>query len=555
MVLPLTGCLASCRAGHSPVMTKSCNRPRIYSFPPPPRLVSDKAFYTVENWYPMDSVSITDDILKSLSKITKAAEDIPRLATGHDEWQRSVLIPARISLQKYQVWQKNWSGVAVNPDVSAKALWSVQGWRIIRGMLDKILKDSDYIGEYLDHIRGSPAPKPRSKWKTAVMALRSKQQSSESLKELQKQAAALSASIDQLWIYSETVFDSLHGILAHETKLPEREKLLTLALHSRAGSLVLHTLCSNLPVNCCLEIRLLGPEYPPRRLFYHLLAQVRESPKEIQEVTVESIPEPDESELARNDVVESNDPELQLFKPQSGTGTKRIVTHHGSNPPSRLLLPPTVGTMSLETKPERLADFLTTLEKGTNFSTVEHFSMGAKVELAYQVIECGFFLIGTPWFSSLSSKNILRLRRHGQKRHNVLEVQTVDPHDLLFDDPGALAETSQLFRIGILLMEIALGEPNRSSWIEDDGHDVEWISKLPLIEQSMGIQYCKATAFCLQHRQPKNRFRGPEKYQSENFVEWESYLAGFLLEYHSQVFLRYAVRAVSKSQDELWRLT
>ncbi len=544
-------------------MTKSCDWPRIYSSSPPPLHFSDKAFYTVDNRYLMDSVSITDAIVTSLSKITRAAEDILRLAAGHDELEKTVLGPARISLNKYQVWQQNWSGVALDPNVSAvEALWGVQGWSVIRGMLDKILKDSEHIRKYLNHIKEPHATKPTSRWKAAVKALRSKQQSSESLRELQKLAAALSTSIDQLWIYSETVFDSLHGILAHETKLPEREKLLTLALQSRAGSLDLHILCSDSPVDCCLEIDLLdagslslqksnGPGNPSRRLFYHLFAQVRESPREMKELTVENVPELDESafdesESARDEVIESSEADLQLFKSQSGTGTKRMVARHGSNPPSCLFLPPTVGTMSLETKPERLASLLTTPEKGRSSSTVEHFSMGAKVELAYKVIECGFFLIGTPWFSSLSSKNIKRITSHGQKRHNfILEVQTVDPHDLLFDDPGALAETSQLFRIGILLMEIALDEPNRSSRIENDGHDAERISKLPLIEQSMGTQYCKATAFCLQHRQPKNRFRGPEKYQDKNFDEWESYLAGFLLEYHSQVFLRYAIPLVS----------
>ena len=520
----------------------------------------------------MDSVPKTTVIVTLLNKITRAAEDILRLAAGHDELEETILGPTRISLHKYQVWRQNWSGVAVDPNFTAQALWGVQGWEILQRMLDKILKDSTQIGEYLDHIREPSAAKPRSKWKAAKKALRSKQQSSETLTELLKLAAALSRSIDQLWIYSEAVFDSLHGVLAHETKLPEREKLLTLALHSRAGSLDLHILCSNSPVDCCLEIDLLNAgslllhtsnesEYPSQRLFYHLFALARDTPQETKELTVEIFPELDESafdesESARDDVVESNEADFQLFESQSGIGTKRMVARHGSNPPSCLFLQPTIGTMLLETKPERLVDLLTTLETGTSLSTVEDFSMGAKVELAYKVIECGFFLIGTPWFSSISSKNILRLRELGQKRHNfVLEVQTVDPHDLLLDDPGAFEETTQLFRIGILLMEIALDEPNRSSRIENDGHDEEWISKLPLIEESMGTQYCKATAFCLHYRQPKDRFRGPEKYQAENFKEWESYLAGFLIEYHSQVFLRYAVQTFSKPYDELRTLT
>ena len=511
----------------------------------------------------MDSVFITTAILTSLSDLTRAAENILHLVDGRYDLEKTVLSPARISLHKYRVWQQNWFGEAFNPDLTAEALWGVQGWKTIRRMLDEILQDSVRTSKYLKHIREPLPKKPRSRWKAAATKLRSKQQPSESLialpdKELQELPVALSRSIDQLWIYSETVFDSLHGIQAHSIKVPEPEKLLTSALQSRAGSLDLHTLCSNLTLNCCLEVDLLntpnGPEYPFGRLFYHLFAQARESPHELKELTVEL----DDSESVSNEITESNETDIQLFKSQSGTGTKKImVSGHGSNPPSSLILSRTIDTVRLETEPDSLANLLTTLEKGANFSTVEHFSMGAKVELAYKVVECGLFLLGTPWFSSLSSKNILRLRSRERDHPTfVLEVQTVDHHDLLLDDPGALAETSQLFRIGILLMEIALDEPNRSFHNEYHKHDVERIiSKLPLIEQSMGTQYCKATAFCLQNRQQKHRFQGPEKYEVKNFDQWESYLTGFLLEYHSQVFLRYAFRAVSTSQDALRALT
>ena len=520
----------------------------------------------------MDSLSIAKDIGTSLRNNTKAAEDILRLPAGHNRLEDDVLSRVRISLEKYQDWQQKWSGEASNPGAAAEALWGDQGWRIVQGMLNKLLEDSDHVGKYLDHIRESPTTKPRSKWKVTVKALRPKQQSIESLKEILDLTAALPASIDRLWLYSDSVFDSLHRVSMYEAKLPESEKLLTLALQSRAGSLDLHILVSDSPGHCCLKMDLLDAEsltfhtsnrlgHPSRRLFYHLFAETRESPQEIKVITVENIPEPDESaifesESARNDIVESNKADIQLFKSQPGTGTKWTVSRRGSNPPSCLFLQPSVGTKLLETKPERLNSLLKTREKRSNATTVEYISIGAKIELAYKVIECGFFLIGTPWFSSLSSKNIKRMRSLGQKRNNfMLDVQTLDHHDMVSDDPGALAETTHLFRIGILLMEIALGEPNDYPRIDNDGHDEAWISKLPLIERAMGTQYCEATAFCLHYRQPNYRFRAPEKYQGENFVEWQSYLAGFLREYYLGVFLRYAVRAVSKSLDELRTLT
>ena len=523
----------------------------------------------------MDSLSIDEAIERSLSDIIKTAEDILLLAAGHDELKLKdiLLSPTKNSHLKFRSWQQNWSGGTSNLS-AAYAFWGYQGWNSIQSMLNKILETSDHIGKSLDHLSESPVMKASSRGKATVTAQPPKQGSSEGVEELQKLVAVLSASIDGVWIYSDTVFDPLHDIIEHKETLPENEKFLTLALQSRAGSLDLHNLCSDSPVHSCLEINLLNAgsltchtsnesKHPYfQRLFYHLFAEARKSPQEIKEIIVENVMKldgsaADESESASDDVVQSYKADIQLFESQPGPGTKWMVSHHGSDPPAFFFLQPSVGRMLLETKPERLADLLATLGKGKILLMEEHFSLPAKIELAYKVIECGFFLIGTPWFSSLSSMNIKRIKSLGQKRHNyMLEVQTLDHHDMLSDDPGALEETTHLFRVGIILMEIALDEPILSRYpINNNGHDEEWISRLGLIERRMGSQYCKATSFCLQYRQPNDRFRGPGKYHGEHFVEWQSYLAGFLREYHSQVLLRYAIRAVSKYHDELRTLT
>ena len=500
----------------------------------------------------MDLVALTASAIGLLGTATKASEKILRLKDGSDD-VRQIEFDVEVSHHKFQVWQENWSGQAQHPDVSAEALWGVQGWHNIRRMLNAIIDASKHIETYLRDARESQSTQPRSRWMAAVKALRSKKGPSTRLQELQKLAAALSRSVDELWIYSETVFDSLHGILAHETRLPEREKLLSSALQSRAGSLDLYWLCSISTMDCSLEMDLLdaGAAWsrsfndrgnPPLRLFYHLFTQAREL--ELQKLVVESVPEAEVPSAEMGEVIEPGVVDLQIFTPRLERSAAMVkVSHYGSSPQSYLRIPQTpVVPVHLKSNPESLARVLGTLDKAPNLSTQEHFSTGAKVELAYKVIECGFFLLGTPWFSSLSSKNLLRLKRAERERPSfMLEIQTLDINDLLFDDPGALAETSQLFRIGVLLMEIALDEPDYSSRTEDYGHDAERISKLPLIEQAMGTQYCKATAFCLQHRPPRRRFRGPEKYDSKHFDDWKSYLAEFLQEYHSQVFLRYVL--------------
>ena len=124
------------------------------------------------------------------------------------------------------------------------------------------------------------------------------------------------------------------------------------------------------------------------------------------------------------------------------------------------------------------------------------------------------------------------------RRPYVLEVQTLDLEELSFEDPEALTERSQLFHIGVLLVEIALGSPEHSAPTEVRGLDLRTSKMLTLVQQSMGPQYCKATAFCLRDRESTSRFGLPEKYQYPEKTGWKAYLLELLEDYHAQVFLR-----------------
>lgn len=485
----------------------------------------------------------------SISDLLNIAVKVSEIYQGHEKW-RHIHRELRVSLHKLQVWQQNWSGQAQLPDISGKAFWGAEGTANIGRMMDAIVNRTKVMQKSLNEFRDSLSSGPRSRWKNAVQVIRTQKRlsyrfqelQSNGLQELQKLAVNLGRSVDELWIYSETVFDSLHGILARETKLPERERLLKSALQSRSGSLELYTLCSKSAMDCSLEMDLLDAQpnvvgdkdNSSLRLFYHLFTQPHIQSLELQRLIVENLPELDVPEA---EFIDSNTSDLQFFKPRSGIIK---ATQHGSNHPSCLRIPnDPVGTIALESKPISLAEVLKVQFDRKILSAKDHFSTGAKVELAYKVVECGFFLLGTPWFSSLSSKNILRLKSTGSERNDfVLEIQTLDIKDLVFDDPEALTETSQIFRIGVLLMEIALDKHESCSRGDEYANDAERISKLPLVEQYMGTQYCKATAFCLQNKSLRIRFQGPQKYDSKNYDEWELYLLELLQEYYSQVFLR-----------------
>lgn len=502
-----------------------------------------------------DPVSVASATIALLSQAIQSQEE-PLTSHNAVEDRKRVQLDLKSSLQTFQVWQETWSGQAEQPDVSSEALWGLQGWANIRRMLDNVVAASKEIENCLIELQESR--KPRSRWRLAVKSLRSKKQPKS---ELQRLAARLNNAIDELWIYSETVFDSLHGVMAQESRLPSREILLTSALQSRPGSLQLYGYCAESPLNCSLAMDLLdagsdslhtssplqSPLYGhrnPMHLFYQIFTKAPNLPMQLEKMVVESIPESDLSIRETGDIVQSSSSEVQLFKPRTET-TIIQVGRQGSGSASCLRIPKIpLARILLKSAPERLTSVLETLQSTGNLSTKEHFSIGAKIELAFKLVESAFFLLGTPWFSSLSSKNLLRLKRAGQHRHSfVLEIQTLDFSDLLFDDPTALAENSQLFKIGVLLMEIALDKTDFSSRIEDRGKEIDTIRLLPEIERSMGAQYCMATAFCLQHRQPHAQFGGPEKYSSPHFEKWETYLTDFLLEFYSQVFSRRVISA------------
>ena len=499
-----------------------------------------------------DPIAVASTAIALLSKATNVEKRLLSFHKGVDDVRRAEL-DVQVSFQKFQVWQEVWSGQKQQqPDVSSEVLWGAQGWANVQSMLNAIIRASKELERVLVEIRETNNPEPRSRWKTAVHSFRPKKRLNSKIRELKDLAGELNLAVDKLWLYSETVFDSLHGVLAQESRFPSRDILLTLAVDSRSGSLQLYALCCKSTSDCGLGMDLLEADTTVSsplhergssalHLIYQLYSRARGGQEEIHKLVVENIPGEDASNMQEGLLIEPDVSNLQILEAKSSSASMIIpVPRQGSGPASCLRIEQNEArSLQLKSYPESLAKVLDTLKNTTNLSIDEHFSIGAKVELAFKIVECGFFLLGTPWFSSLSSWNILRLKSAGRSRHSfMLEIQTLDLDDLLLDDPGALTETDQLFHIGVVLMEIALDSSGPARRIEKDEPGLDVMSQLPFVEQAMGAQYCKATAFCLQHRQPQTRFQGQGKYLSPHFRDWETYLSDFLQDYYSQVFLR-----------------
>ena len=488
----------------------------------------------------LEIVGVVLGVFPALIKTLEAQEKLTKSTIS----LKSIELDLQVGLQKFKVWHQTWLGGKDQPDAGSKALWGADGWKSIQRMLQNILQIGLKIKQVYQDLKPHSDSQPRSKWKLALVRLKVRPEPS--FQELKGLANAFNHAVDAIWLYSETIFDSLHGVLVPGLRATDRDHLLTNALQSRTGALELYNLCCSDSTDCTLELDL-KPEsgsssqkpenHGGYRSLYQLYAVNQDNLKQLRKLVIESFADNQVPCAESSNTRISEDPEFQIFKiDPNSEGIIIPIKHNRAGLASYLQIErPFLEDVQLESAPENLNRVLSRLQERNPLSSGDHFSFGAKLDLAYKVVESSIFLLGTPWFSLVNSRNLLRLKHAHQRPSFALQIPTFGLVDLLLEDSEALSETKQLFHIGVLLMEIALDTLGVSKQIDNTSAPASLLSKLPLVESTMGAQYCKATAFCLQHRQSEPRFNGPNKYKN---YDWEVYLLDLLRDYYSQVFLR-----------------
>lgn len=478
------------------------------------------------------------------------------------------------SQQKLQIWQKTWLDNNIDTTTTSTALWGTQGLNETQKLLQTIFVTAQQI-EVADkeryNIKSRPSffnnektpnrrrdsvdGKHRSTWKRALQKILDKKSPPGFVKHLTmlELATELSSSIDQLWTYSEVAFNSLHGEPATRAIGPlsgySADNILADAILMRVASIALYHACSKTAGDCSLEVDLFdagaqlrkGGATPPQvsfSLFYHLSTQIDESPAEIRDVTIESVTRPDVSFTENSEVLEYVNPDLNVFASKSASETGIAIRPKTAHTRFYFRAAKLPANAELGPETQNLAQILYKWQVSTTTSSAQTLSYPARIELAFKLVQCALYLLGTPWLASLDSKRVRRLNRKDGRRPYVLKVQTLDLEELSFEDPEALTESSQLFRIGVLLVQIALSNPEQSAPTEVEELGLRTSKMLTLVQQSMGSQYCKATAFCLRDRRSTSHFGLPEKYQFPEKTGWKPYLLELLEDYHTQVFLR-----------------
>lgn len=489
-----------------------------------------------------DPRSLIDSITSCLRNLvdlirTSQHSDSTRASSELREIRQRVETVLEISHQKFQVWVKTWLENVSDPDISVEKLWGEKGWSDLKILLRSVQDHAQGIEDLMAKKDNSiPVGNLRRIFRASLMKKHGILAAKRT--ELNDSAILLNRSIDEVWTYSEVAFDSLHGLFSHQIGPPQRERLLMKSLHARTGALGLYEACNQSKADYSLGIDLFGESSVSSKmlpgLFYHLFARIRGSSDTVHEIIVEDISRPDVKNYRHTEVVifdvNISDLAVRQSWPALKAKSMLLFIHANENyaPASFRISKPPVA-LSCKGPTESLAQLL------DNDGLRRTLSHETRVQLAFKVVECGFYLLGTPWLASLSSKRLRRMRP-GETSPFVLEVQTLDLEDLYFEEPDALSERSQLFSIGVILAEIALGGERNPHGIKD--LDLGMSEILPLVERSMGSLYCAATAFCLADRKSAPNFGRPEKYESVKESAWISYLKDLLEDYHAQVFSR-----------------
>lgn len=503
---------------------------------------------------------------------------VQRMKPFNDRKSRKGVMQAHFHMRtcqlKFQAWLRAWSGQKQQRDVSLEILPVLEAIICTCSQLEKPLVEmrENEIAEETENAQ------QRSKIMAALRFLRSQLRLTLYGWELNRLIKDLEQHVDNLQPYSKSLLNPRQGGLGRELALPSRDMLLKSAILSRRRSVQLYDHCYDSSDECLwdwyIELDLFAADMKPSTLLHggdgsslHLFYQLFSCPswpetagKAFRKVVVESIPKEHASNLQDEHVREPVYWHIDIFKNRSPPAILAIWSppnwHLGCQfsphqkrrdnltPEDEFLVtkPATArlqgsacfrveqdwpADVQLISEPASLATLLDARNYATNLSRYGDFSWEAKVELAYKIVECGLFLLGTPWFSLIRIRSIVRLTSNEESRHNfVLKVPNLGPHFFL-------SEVSQLFSIGVLLTEIALDSPGRQRV-----DDIDPMSRLGQVMRTMGYQYARATAFCLQHGALGSEFLSQNgKYLRYEEAKWFHFLSQFLPAYHSGVFL------------------
>lgn len=471
-------------------------------------------------------------------------------SSNRDDLGRAV-IALKSSTHKLESFQNTWLDGALDPIARSETLWGKDGWFKVRELLEEIVGT---IQLWKDADNGPDNTKlGRTLFRKLVsfsLSLRPRALSIEAGSVLER-ALHLDKTIDQLCIQADVSFESLHGIPARKHGLVAAKPQLSRSIPIRHGAIALYQACQRSATQCKLDLDLLrnhctspNPQHSPRpasdsSLFYNMRFESVKPDVRLWKITAEAFSLP-EGATASTNVKTYEEPDLAVFTshPPSSSRIIGIQTNY-SRDNFYFRVAAADNTKAPASKRESLALTMSKNKVSTEVVTLPYRSLKNKLDSAYNLVQCGFYLLGTPWLASLSNKRLCRLETE-DRSSCLLEVKMIPVESFYLENPDALSESSQLFEIGMILIEIALEGDQGSDLEEHENPYLHAYKMLPKVYERVGSTYYRACAFCIQDRRSDPSYGRPEKYRYPEETGWDIYLKDFLEDYYMQVVSRYA---------------
>ena len=448
--------------------------------------------------------------------------------------------------QKLDLWIKTWLGNQAPSQSELTILWGNNGWLDIQNLLNEIKETSLQFQPPDPRQQQHCSSDSKSWWRKLTWTKQEKPVEHTPTSRALDLALELEQKIDQLWAYTEVIFDSLHHFLTREDAKPaicDSDHLVA----SRRGAVSLYDAAQNTKHLCLLIVGSPGhqkdpstPTNPENRAGlpecqnYRLLTDAETSRDRTEEWGLENI-------------LDITDDLLQLKPVKSDLQTLReaprgdVIRFKGKSSKTKRSSGSFFKCQQIQVLPAKKVkqkSLNTYFDWNAKESSEFDLSLSARFELAFSLAQSCAWLLGTPWLADLKKEHLSRVSIEGELPEFCWRNDLVPLDDRTKKDPGTLSEASQLFRLGVILMELALGGIEHED-LADMESPLVWASQqLPKVQMVAGSEYSKACEFCIKDHGSVEAFGRPEKLIYAEEIHWNTYLRDLLSDFEREVLSR-----------------
>jgi hypothetical protein len=423
-----------------------------------------------------------------------------------------------VDVAKTMSWYSLWFMETDNSDDLFQALWGRAGHGAILHVLQCIKKECKSLtyaveisSAQLDAQVRKSKPKRTNSWKKVQKLLHLSTKwtaNSRPSNEIHDDIHTLTGYVDELWEESERHFRRLHGVprgLFNRPDTKDADGRVERALATRSATSALYWSLQSCATGIDLELNLLNHDQEfdvlsdlvgssDLKLSYHMQLEVRNQNKTKIDFVADLYDDHQFPELNTLPVVEDV---MLLGDPGRSDRCSKFVLRR----PSTIEHIEVSFFVQIKDDVKSNANhpvWLDTMDSTSVLSSssgVDLSSVEAKMTLAYRVVESSLYLLGTPWLSHLNSEALRASKVKGLDQRYSLHIST-SSLKAISDSSFLQAEPAQIFQVGIVLVEIALGQRMLAD-IPTLAPKPVFVDHIAAIEETMGVPYKQACEFCL----------------------------------------------------------